>query len=98
MIFIHEATDKIIQQIEDVIDDLNNDKIYLFSDLLDKKSKLRSLFEKSKNSGIIACYIDNEITIKKLISQKLSILKGFNLTSSASISALFITGIPDLAA
>ncbi len=78
VIFIHEATDKIIQPIEDVIDDLNNDKIYLFSDLLDKKSKLRSLFEKSKNSGIIACYIDNEITIKKLISQKLSILKGFN--------------------
>jgi len=78
VIFIHEATDKIIQSIEDVIDDLNNDKVYLFSDLLDKKSKLRNLFEKSKNSGIIACYADNEITIKKLITQKLSRLKGFN--------------------
>tara|TARA_Y100000816_G_C26074204_1_gene565289 strand:+ start:597 stop:1595 length:999 start_codon:yes stop_codon:yes gene_type:complete len=78
VIFIHEATDKIIQPIEDVVDDLNNDKIYLFSDLLDKKSKLRNLFEKSKKSGIIACYTDNEITIKKLITQKLSRLKGFN--------------------
>ena len=52
----------------------NNDvdlKIFLFADLLDKKSKLRSYFEKSKIFGVVPCYNDSEITIKKIITQKL---------------------------
>ena len=54
-------------------------KYFFFSDILDKKSKLRNYFEKSKNTAIVACYNDNEITIKKLIQEQ---LKGFkNLTN-----------------
>ena len=40
-------------------------KIYLFANILDKKSKLRNFFEKSSYCSIIPCYQDNEITIKK---------------------------------
>ena len=38
-------------------------KIFIFSNNLDKKSKIRSYFEKSKDVGIAACYPDNEITL-----------------------------------
>ena len=54
---------------------LNGHKIYLFSDMLDKKSKLRNLFEKSEKLAVIPCYQDNEITIKKLFRANLKIIK-----------------------
>lgn len=74
IIFISQVTDKILQNLEEIIDDINDEKLFIFSDLLDKKSKLRNYFEKSKSCGIAACYQDNEITIKKIITSK---LKGF---------------------
>ena len=40
--------------------------------MLDKKSKIRSYFEKSKLCGSVACYPDNEITIRKIIEKKLN--------------------------
>ena len=39
VIFINEATDKIIEIIEVVVENINNEKIIIFSDSLDKKSK-----------------------------------------------------------
>ena len=48
----------------------------MFSDILEKKSKLRNYFEKSKHTGIIPCYADNEISIKKIILEKLKNFKG----------------------
>ena len=54
---------------------LSDRKIFLFSDVLDKKSKLRNYTEKSKNCACVACYEDNEISIKKLINSRLN---GFN--------------------
>ena len=44
--------------------------------MLEKKSKLRNFFEKNSNTAIIPCYEDNEITIKKLIIQKLKNFQG----------------------
>ena len=76
--FIDEVNDKILETIEEAIEHLNGEKIYLFSDILDKKSKLRSYFEKSKVCGITACYQDNEITIRNKITEELSSLEGFN--------------------
>ena len=58
---------KVQEKIEKIIDDR---KIFFFSDILEKKSKLRNYFEKSANAAIVACYNDNEITIKKLIQVK----------------------------
>lgn len=84
--FINDVTDKlhdIILNIEDLITD---QEIYLFSDVLEKKSKLRSNFEKSKKIAVIACYEDNEITIKNIIQSK---LKNFSGLSPINVNLIF---------
>ena len=75
---VNGVSDKIIdliQKIEQIIDDR---KIYFFSEVLEKKSKLRNYFEKSANTAIIPCYSDNEITIKKIIQERLRGFKNLN--------------------
>ncbi len=72
VIFINEVNDKILEILEDSIKNIDKEKIFLFSDILDKRSKLRIYFEKSKDCGIVACYQDNEISIKKIIANKLN--------------------------
>ena len=74
--FIDNANDKILELIEEIVDEVENHKIYLFSDILEKKSKLRNFIEKSKNCAAIPCYNDNEITIKKIIQSKLKDFQG----------------------
>ncbi len=76
LIFINEASDKVVNFIEEASQYLDDDKIIIFSEILEKKSKLRNFFEKSKNHGVCACYKDNEITIRKLILKKLQDYKG----------------------
>ena len=72
-------SDKIIDQIQKIEKIIDDRKIFFFSDILEKKSKLRNYFEKSFKAAIIPCYNDNEITIKKIIQEQ---LKGFkNLTN-----------------
>ena len=75
---IEQSNDKMLEILEKIKSDVDNQKIYLFADLLDKKSKLRNYFEKSKNTSAIACYVDNEITIKKIILNKLRKFKGLS--------------------
>ena len=65
VIFIDQVNDKILDILEIVSDSIDEERIFIFASILDKKSKLRSFFEKSKNYGICPCYQDNEITIKK---------------------------------
>ena len=77
-IFIEQVNDQLIKILEEVFDLVDDQKIYLFSDALDKKSKIRNLFEKSNNSYAIACYEDNEITIRKIILKKLNGFKGLS--------------------
>ena len=66
-ITIKRATDKIFKIIEKIneieIEDL---LIILNSDNLEKKSKLRSLFEKSSKLLCIPCYPDNQQTLARL--------------------------------
>ena len=78
IIFIDQVNDKILEIIKEVEGSIQDERIFIFSNLLDKRSKLRSYFEKSKNLGVSACYQDNEITIKKIIFEKLKNFKGFN--------------------
>jgi DNA polymerase-3 subunit delta len=79
IIFIQSATDKIFNEISESLDKKNlNIKIYIFSDNLDKRSKLRSLYEKEKELGIIACYEDNERTLINYINQELTEFKGLS--------------------
>ena len=64
IIFIENVNDKIFDIISE-IQNTNQDKIYLFADILEKKSKLRSFIEKSEICAAVPCYEDNEISIKK---------------------------------
>lgn len=79
--FINNATDRILPLVKEIENKIDKQKIFLFSELLDKKSKIRNHFEKSKNTGIVPCYIDNEITLKKIIIEKLKHFKNLNTTN-----------------
>tara|TARA_B100001248_G_scaffold261983_1_gene255390 strand:- start:725 stop:1714 length:990 start_codon:yes stop_codon:yes gene_type:complete len=72
IIYVYEVTDKILKILEEIESKVTEDKIYLFGNILEKKSKLRAHFEKSKDYDVIPCYKDSEITIKKLIQKKLT--------------------------
>ncbi len=85
IVFIENCNDKILPDLQNVIDKLDKNKIIIFSDSLDKKSKLRNFFEKEKNIACIACYEDNEITLKKIINNK---LKGFNGLDNHNINMI----------
>lgn len=77
IIFIQEASDKVFDQIEESIEKENNEiKIYIFADILEKKSKLRNLFEKDSQLAIFPCYEDNERTLITYINKEMQDFKG----------------------
>ena len=66
-IVIKRATDKILNIIEILHSkDLEDTKIIINSENLEKKSKLRSFFEKDKNLICVPFYPDNDQTLSKL--------------------------------
>ena len=68
LIIISRTTDKIIKIIDQLSSKkLDNVKFILKSGNLDKKSKLRNTFEKSKNFATIAFYEDKEIDLYNII-------------------------------
>ena len=80
IIFIHQASDKIFNEIEQCLIKLDqNTKIYIISNILEKKSKLRKLFEISKNEGIVPLYEDDEKTLLNYLKKELDGFK--NLTT-----------------
>tara|TARA_E500000178_G_C16897069_1_gene696287 strand:- start:28 stop:1017 length:990 start_codon:yes stop_codon:yes gene_type:complete len=74
--FLLDVNDKILNIIQEIILKNNENKFFLFSEKLDKKSKLRSFFEKEKLTDVIPCYNDNEISLRKIISTKLKDYSG----------------------
>ena len=61
IITIFEATDKIIKKISNVFDKSpENILVIIFSEILEKKSKLRNFFETNKKTICIPCYLDSE--------------------------------------
>ena len=91
IIFINQVNDKILDIVDEIIGNIQDEKIFLFSDILEKKSKLRNYFEKSKSCGITACYQDNEITIRKIIMKRLNGYQG--LTSQVTNLIIENTGL-----
>tara|TARA_X000000950_G_scaffold3592_1_gene3818 strand:- start:473 stop:1462 length:990 start_codon:yes stop_codon:yes gene_type:complete len=83
--FINQINDKILNLIENLEQKIGSQKIYLFAETLDKKSKLRVKFEKSEKLGIIACYGDTEINLKKIVLDK---LKGYYGLSTENINLI----------
>lgn len=78
-IFIQEASDKILNEINEVLEKNNETiKIYIFSSLLDKKSKLRNLFDKEKSLASLPCYQDTDKTLIFYINDKLKNFKGIS--------------------
>ena len=73
---VDQLNDKFLEILKEIETKIDDQKIFLFADALEKKSKIRNYFEKSKNCGIVACYIDNDITIKKIISDELREFEG----------------------
>ena len=77
-IFIDNISDKILKILEQVEQDLENNKIFLFAGILEKKSKLRTHYEGSNKCDVVPCYYDNEMSIKKLILRNLKNFAGVN--------------------
>jgi DNA polymerase-3 subunit delta len=81
IITIYNASDKILTCIDDIVEKFPKDIfLIIFADILDKKSKLRNLFEKNDKTICIPCYQDNEkgleiIAINELKNEKISISK-----------------------
>ena len=76
--FIQNVNDKIFNILEEIIQENKENKFFLFSEKLDKKSKLRNFFEKEKFTDIIPCYTDTEATLKKIILKKLKDYSGLS--------------------
>ncbi len=81
-IIIKRATDKLIKIIEEIDSRKIKDNVFLFSaENLEKKSKLRSFFEKSKKNICVAFYPDNE---QELSNLAYSFFKEKNISISPS--------------
>ena len=77
IIFLHEATEKIFSLVDDCLNKLDqNIKLYIIANNLDKKSKLRKLFEKSHNEVAIPLYEDDEKTLINYIKKELDEFNG----------------------
>ena len=85
IIFIDQVTDKLLDVIKEAEKNDGDSKIYLFSGILEKKSKIRNYFEKSNHCNVIPCYEDNEITLKKIIIAE---LKNFQGLTSQNINMI----------
>ena len=67
LIIILRSTDKIVNIIEEIIEkNIEDTKIILLANILEKKSKLRMLFEKNKNIICIPFYADNFQTLSNI--------------------------------
>jgi len=87
IIYVHNATDKILKNINDIVIKFPKDVyLFLFSEVLEKKSKLRNFFEKENNIACVPCYLDNEKTLEIITQKKL--IKDKIILSRESISLL----------
>jgi len=77
IIFIHEVSDKIFSELEECAEKKVEDiKLFVLANILDKKSKLRNYFEKKEYLAALPCYKDNERTLFKNIKDKLKEYQG----------------------
>ena len=69
LIIISRTTDKIKELIDHIVEKKINDiVIVLNANILEKKSKLRNMFEKDKKNVCIPFYADNHITLGKIVN------------------------------
>ena len=86
IITVNNGTDKIVKYVENLLNEnFKNVLLIIYSDILQKKSKLRNLFETHTETLCIACYLDgnkdlesiaiNELKCKKIINFNVFILR-----------------------
>ena len=87
IITIHEATDKIIKKISDIYDKYpENVFLIIFSEILEKRSKLRNFFETNKKTICIPCYLDSEKDLE--VIAQLELKKNNIMLSQEAINLL----------
>ena len=88
IITVYETSDKIFKNVNEVYEKYSED-VYLifFSDVLEKKSKLRNFFEVNKKSICIPCYPNNEKDLRTIAQLE---LKKNNINLSNEIVNLLI--------
>ena len=70
LIIISRATDKILKIIEEILEKKIDDlKVIIKANILEKKSKLRNFFEKNKNTIVVPNYEDNSQTLVYLVEK-----------------------------
>ena len=80
LIIINDASDKFKNEIQDLIEKkLDDITIILISSLLEKKSKLRALFEKNKNLIVVPFYKDNHKSLGDIARLFFKEKKSFNI-------------------
>ena len=89
VVIIKRTSEKLLKIIENLtLNQLEDTIIILNADILDKKSKLRSFFEKSKEFICVPFYPDNEQTLSKIAS---NFLREKNISISQSNINLIIS-------
>ena len=80
LIIIQRVSDKLLSIIEEIIGKKTDDiSFILISQILEKKSKIRALFEKNKNTVCIPFYEDNNQTLSQIVR---NFLKKININLS----------------
>ena len=70
LIIINRSTDKLKDLIEEIIERKLDDLTFVLnSNILEKKSKLRSFFEKNKQTACVPFYEDNMQTLSTIVNQ-----------------------------
>ena len=83
--FIENVNDKFFVLLKEIEEIISDNKLFLFSNILDKKSKLRNYVEKSEICAAVPCYADNDLSLKKLVQIK---LKGFSGLTGKNINII----------
>ena len=69
IIIISRTSDKIVNVIEEILEkNIEDTKLILLASILEKKSKLRLLFEKNKNIICVPFYTDNNQTLSNIVN------------------------------
>ena len=72
IITINGATDKLIKIIEDILEKKpENSLLIIYATILEKKSKLRNLFEKQNSTICIPCYLDKARDLENIAKNEL---------------------------
>jgi DNA polymerase III delta subunit len=83
---IKNCSDKILEIINQIKNNINNNTIILNSEILLKNSKLRQFGEYDKLAICIPCYQETKLDIKRYLTQQLQINK--SLLSEAQIEVI----------